>query len=125
MFSLHLCKVSMYQYIKELFSNFISELQCKVSKNILFYKIFSQIFFKKLLFLILIKKFFNLIFFKYKNFDIWKFILFACYYIFALYMYYYKKICAIYVLLEKFDLNILCTHTKRIKLNRYIIIHLT
>lgn len=32
-------------------------------------------------------------------------------------MYYYKKICAIYVLLEKFDLTILCAYTKQIKLN--------
>lgn len=40
-------------------------------------------------------------------------------------MYYYKKICAIYVLLEKFDLTILCAYTKRIKLNRCITIYLT
>ena len=40
-------------------------------------------------------------------------------------MYYYRKICAIYTIIEKFDLNILCAYTKRIKLNRCITIYLT
>lgn len=32
-------------------------------------------------------------------------------------MYYYIKICAIYTIIEKFDLMLLCAYTKRIKLN--------